>query len=76
MERVGAFIVETRSGPDGESPVCFGWQGRMREVVDRIDAWQGEDHRYFRVRADDRCVYILRHDLRADRWELTFFRVA
>jgi hypothetical protein len=48
----------------------------MREVVDRIDAWQGEDHRYFRVRADDRCVYILRHDRCADRWELTFFRVA
>jgi hypothetical protein len=73
---VGAFIVETRSDPDGLSPVRFGWRGRMREVVDRIDAWQGEDHRYFRIRADDHCVYILRHDLSADRWELTFFRVA
>jgi hypothetical protein len=73
---VGAFIVDTRSGPDCEIPLRFGWPGRLREVVERIDAWEGEDHRYFRVRADDGSVCILRHDLRDDRWELTFFRIA
>jgi hypothetical protein len=71
---VGRLLVDTLPGRDGEVPVRFGWPGRMREVIERIDAWAGEDHRYFRVRADDGAVYILRHDLRADRWELTFFR--
>jgi len=73
---VGAFIVDTQAGPDCEIPLRFGWSGRLREVVERIDAWEGEDHRYFRVRADDGSVCILRHDLRDDRWELTFFRIA
>jgi hypothetical protein len=73
---VGAFIVDTQAGPDCDIPLRFGWPGRLREVVERIDAWEGEDHRYFRVRADDGAVCILRHDLREDRWELTLFRIA
>jgi hypothetical protein len=31
------------------------------------------EHRYFKVRGDDTGTYILRHDARADRWELTLF---
>jgi hypothetical protein len=54
--------------------VRFGWPGRVREVVEQLDSWEGEDHRYFRVRADDGSVYILRYDLNARRWRLHFFR--
>jgi hypothetical protein len=35
-----------------------------------IDRWRGPDHRFFKVRGDDGAVYLLRHDERADRWEL------
>lgn len=69
------FRVETRSEPrGGRVPVRFGWPGRMREVVEQLDTWEGEDHRYFRVRADDQSLYILRYDLNADCWRLYFFR--
>ena len=43
-------------------------------VAEVLDRWDGDAHRYFRLRADDGCVYILRHDLRGDFWELRFFR--
>jgi hypothetical protein len=71
----GVFRVETRSEPRrGQVLVRFGWPGQLREVVEQLDTWEGEDHRYFRVRADDGAVYILRYDLNADRWQLHFFR--
>ncbi|MFQ5617447.1 MAG: hypothetical protein ACE5FR_00610 [Rhodospirillales bacterium] len=40
----------------------------MKDVIDR---WLTPDHRYFKVRGDDGAVYILRHDVKAGRWELT-----
>ena len=46
---------------------------RPVEVVDVIDRWLAPDHRYFRVGGDDGAVYILRHDVGSERWELTMF---
>ncbi|MEE9608550.1 MAG: hypothetical protein V3U03_12490 [Myxococcota bacterium] len=71
---MGDLFVECRQESDAEVPVRFGWSGRMREVSELLDQWQGADHRYFRVRADDGGLYILRHDLRSGVWLLTFFR--
>ena len=48
----------------GERPV---------KVVEVIDRWTAPDHRYFKCRGSDGDVYILRHDVAADRWELTMF---
>lgn len=42
----------------------------VREVIDR---WPGEHYSYFKVRADDEALYILRHDKIAAQWELTLF---
>jgi hypothetical protein len=59
---------------DGEAfPVRFGWPQAMREVLEVDDWWPGDDHCYFRVRASDGNVYILRHNEPADSWELIFF---
>ena len=59
---------------DGEAfPVRFGWPEAMREVLEVDDWWPGDDHCYFRVRASDGNVYILRHNELADNWELVFF---
>lgn len=41
---------------------------RVREVVDR---WDGEDHAFFKVVAEDGITFILRHDLETDQWEIT-----
>ncbi len=69
------LVVECRSEPrGGEVPFRFGSEGRMREVVEVLDRWDGEHHRDFRVRAADGSTYILRHDLRADSWRIHFFQ--
>ena len=43
-----------------------------------LDQWYGPDDIYFRVRADDGHVYILRHsqDVQEDSWTLECFRRA
>ncbi|MBU2489897.1 MAG: hypothetical protein KKA60_10955 [Proteobacteria bacterium] len=46
---------------------------RIREIQDR---WLAPDHRYFRVLGEDGGMYILRHDMEKDLWELTFYRSA
>jgi hypothetical protein len=64
--------VDCYAGYRGEeTPRRFEIAGRRVEVVDVIDRWFGPDHRYFKVRGDDGAAYLLRHDERADRWEVT-----
>ena len=72
---MGGFVVECERHPSrGDLPGRFGWPGRMRRVVEVLDAWEGHDHRYFRLRAEDGAIYILRHDRGSDRWQIHFFR--
>ncbi|MCL7486549.1 MAG: hypothetical protein M8357_00045 [Desulfobulbaceae bacterium] len=56
-----------------ESPVRFFLGERKIEVEVIVDRWTGQDHRYFKVRGDDGGIYIIRQDIIADSWELTFF---
>jgi hypothetical protein len=71
---VDDVLVECRPDARGESvPRRFGWRGAMREVVEVVDRWPGEGHRYFRVRDDTGAVLILRHDTARDAWRLVFF---
>jgi hypothetical protein len=52
----------------------FRLDNREIDVVENIDQWHGSDYRYFKVRASDNSVYILRlGDVRAD-WELTMYQ--
>jgi hypothetical protein len=46
---------------------------RLVEVAEVLDRWLAPDHRYFKVRARDGAVYILRHDTTADSWELWMY---
>lgn len=57
-----------------ERPSAFFLKGRRLEVNEVLDSWLAPDHRYFKVRADDKDEYILRHDVVADKWELVFYR--
>ena len=51
---------------------------RTYEVQDLLDRWYGEDDLFFKVRADDGNIYILRSILRhgefGGRWSLEAFR--
>lgn len=67
--------VDTVAGPVGmQEPAAF-WLGANRlEVLDIIDRWPATDYSYFKVTASDQASYILRHDTRADFWELTLYK--
>jgi hypothetical protein len=63
--------VECYAGYRGEEePRRFDHAGQKREIVEILDRWLDPNHRYFKVRADDDGVYILRHDVNAGGWEL------
>ncbi len=67
--------VECYAGHRGEeTPHRFFLGEREVSVIEILDRWLAPDHRYFKVRADDGGVYILRHDVVGERWELTMFK--
>ncbi len=69
--------VEAYSGHKAdERPTRFRLGQRWLAVVDVVDRWYDPDAIYFRVRAEDGDLYILRHDERADAWTLEAFRRA
>jgi hypothetical protein len=66
--------AECYAGHRGEEePRAFFLDHRRVVITQILDRWLSPDHRYFKVQGDDACVYILRHDEAADRWEMTFF---
>jgi hypothetical protein len=70
-----AIAVSCTSGYRGEeTPRQLIIAGRTRHVTQVLDRWLAPEHRYFKLRCDDGGIYILRHDVNANRWELTFFR--
>ncbi len=66
--------VACRTGETGESaPAHFALGPRELDVVEILDRWLDPAHAYFKVRADDGGIYILRHDVNRGRWELKLF---
>lgn len=66
--------VQCHAGYRGEeTPQRFFLGRRELGVVDVLDRWLDPEHRYFKLRADDGGVYLLRHDNDRDEWELTMF---
>lgn len=72
MANIG-IRVECYEGYRAEQePLRFEIGGRWLEVAEILDRWHGPDHRYFKLRADDGGVYILRQqDPRG--WELYMY---
>jgi hypothetical protein len=72
---VSRFAVECERDPKrGEIPARFGWPDRMRQVVELIDRWEGDEDIYFRVRTEDGSTYILRKNRFSGVWQIHFFR--
>jgi hypothetical protein len=57
-----------------ERPVRFQLGDREYAVEEVLDQWYGPDATFYKVRADDGNLYILRHDFEADDWRLDSFR--
>ena len=67
--------VECYAGHRGEqTPRALILGDRRIEITDVLDAWLAPDHRYFKLRGADGNTYLVRHDERANTWELTLFR--
>jgi hypothetical protein len=75
LEHAMQIRVETYVDEDGvEKLRRFRFDSREIEVAENIDQWHGAEYRYFKVRASDGGIYILRfNDVRAD-WELTMYQ--
>ncbi len=57
-----------------ERPVGFQLGERRYEIEAVEDQWYGPDDVFFKVRADDGNLYILRHNAARDDWSLESFR--
>lgn len=67
--------VESYSGYKADQrPLSFVMNGRRFEVKECLDTWYGPDHAFFKVRADDSNIYILKHSPEDDEWTLEVFR--
>lgn len=63
--------VETYSGYKAdERPRTFHIGKKALNVEEVLDRWYGEGEDYFKLRADDGCNYILKHDRSTGEWEL------
>jgi len=67
--------VECHAGYRGEQyPRRFTLRDRILEVEGIEDQWYSPSSQYFRVRAGDGNIYVLRHDQEKDLWTLDAFR--
>ena len=57
-----------------ERPVRFELGGTEYVVEELLDQWYGPEATFFKVRADDGNLYILRHHDVGDEWTLESFR--
>lgn len=69
--------VECYAGYRGEeTPRCIRLANQHIGIKRVIDRWLAPDHRYFKVLGEDDATYIIRHDMLAGEWELTFYQAA
>jgi hypothetical protein len=67
--------VECHSGyKANERPLSFTLGNRKFAVKELLDQWYGIDYTYFKVRADDDNIYILKYEEHKDEWSLEFFK--
>jgi len=57
-----------------QRPQRFTMGDQQLEVREVEDQWYGPSCQYFRVRACDGNIYVLRHDEEADCWSLDAYR--
>ena len=72
---MGSLKVECYAGYRGDQrPLRFTLGERTYEILEVEDQWYSPGACYFRVRAEDSNLYILRRDEIQDQWTLEGFR--
>ena len=67
--------VQSYSGRKAdERPVRFRLDDREYMVEEVVDQWYGPDAAFYKVRADDANLYILKHNNTTEEWSLESFR--
>ncbi len=56
-----------------ETPRRFFLNDRQIEVLKIIDRWFTPEHRYFKILGDDDAIYVFRHDISTEQWELILY---
>lgn len=73
VNRLAVKVVCYAGDRAEESPMRFYLGERCIEVIEVLDRWLDPAHRYFKLRGDDNGIYILRHSIDEDCWEMTLF---
>ncbi len=72
---MGEIKVECYAGYRADQrPLRFTMGSRILTIEEVQDQWYSPEETYFRVRASDGDIYILRHNETEDRWTLDAFR--
>ncbi len=67
--------VEFFENSAGEAEPCTFYLKTQRiRIIEIIDRWLSPKHCYFKVKADDGGIYILRYEASDEQWELTMFQ--
>jgi len=59
-----------------EKPQGIRFDSTEVKVDHIVDQWLDPDHRYFKSVGDDGAIYIIRQDMNAMEWKLTYFQAA
>ena len=57
-----------------EKPVSFCLRHQTYKVKEILDRWYGETSVYFKIKADDENIYLLKYDEWQDEWDLVFYQ--
>lgn len=69
------LAVDTAPGLHGDrEPRAFKLGASNLVVLHIVDRWMGQSEHYYKLQASDEGLYILRHNLIPDTWELTLFQ--
>ena len=76
MRKITVSVTFSAGGNGNELLESFTLGGRTFQVRELLDGWFGADHTYVKLVASDSCLYILRHDLTTDEWEIVLMESA
>lgn len=57
-----------------KGPAEFSLMDQPYKVEEIIDRWYGKGAVYFKVRANDQNIYLLKHDEHQSQWDLVFYQ--
>ena len=57
-----------------ERPVSFFLRHQVYQVEEILDRWYSENSVYFKIKANDENIYLLKYDELNDEWDMIFYQ--